>query len=180
MIDIILTTAASDHIDDRAYGHAPTNNITDPDIQLREAQRRTENVKQGFDPERIDECAVLVDVWYLEQDSKEEKREEAVIALAYDGVQVELALINRENGKDDGQRAESNTCLKLLQQTWVRNFCASLCLSYVYTLTESKVEEPCNIELPSHFYWYSVCELLIIIIIYADSIFLYNYNRLLL
>ena len=62
MIDIILTTAASDHIDDRAYGHAPTNNITDPDIQLREAQRRTENVKQGFDPERIDEGAILVDV----------------------------------------------------------------------------------------------------------------------
>ena len=90
MIDIILTAAASDHVDDRAYGHAPANNITDPDIQLREAQRRAENVKQRLDPERIDEGAILVDEGDLEQNSKEEKREEAVIALADDGVQVEL------------------------------------------------------------------------------------------
>ena len=107
-IYIVLSTAASDHVEDGADGHAPTNDITYPNIQLGEAQRRAEDVKQGLDPEWVNEGAVLMDNRDLEDDSKEEKRKEAIIALTDYRINIELAIGDRDNGEDYGQYAKTN------------------------------------------------------------------------
>ena len=107
-IDIIVATAASNHIQDGANTHADSDDPADPDVQLGEGQRCAENIEKRLDPEGVDEGAVLVDKGDFHDCAKEEKTEEAVVAFDDPGIDAELIICNRENGEEDCKCAESD------------------------------------------------------------------------
>ena len=77
LVHVVLTTAASDHVENGTNGHASADHVADPVFKIGEGQRRAENVKQGLDPERVYECAIFMDIGDLQDDAQEKECEEA-------------------------------------------------------------------------------------------------------
>ena len=109
-IDVVLTTTAANHIEDGTNREDDANNPADPKMSASVGKRRTEDVEQRLDPERVDEGAVFHDVFLLDQDAKEKECEESVVACHDDAVDAQGAFVTRDacDREQNGQHAESN------------------------------------------------------------------------
>ena len=96
-IDVVLTAAASDHVEDGTDGKTDSNNPADPHVELGEGERGTEYVEERLDPQRVHEGAVFHDVTLLYDNPQEEEGEECIITLHNDGVYTELAVCDSKD-----------------------------------------------------------------------------------
>ena len=107
-VDVILSTAAANEVYYGSARHAATDDPTDPDVKLCERKRGAEDVEQRLHPERLDEGAVLHNVFLSEQDAQEEKAEEPIVSIDYDSIEAVLIFTDSKDGVHYCENAKSD------------------------------------------------------------------------